>query len=145
MQRYFETGEGPVLGKRIEVPALRADGGQFPVELTVLPIEVDGETFFTAAVRDISTRKAEERALVDAKQQAEVASAAKSRFLAHMSHEIRSPLNAVLGSLGLLLDAELTKDQRLYAKTAEASGKVLLSLLNDFLRKGIQVQPAALC
>jgi PAS domain S-box-containing protein len=105
MQRYFETGEGPVLGKRIEVPALRADGGQFPVELTVLPIEVDGETFFTAAVRDISTRKAEERALVDAKQQAEVASAAKSRFLAHMSHEIRSPLNAVLGSLGLLLDA----------------------------------------
>ncbi len=133
MQRYFATGEGPVLGKRIEVPALRADGGQFPVELTVLPIEVDGETFFTAAVRDISARKAEEQALVDAKQQAEVASAAKSRFLAHMSHEIRSPLNAVLGSLNLLLDAELTKDQRLYAKTAEASGKILLSLINDVL------------
>ncbi|MDH3467433.1 MAG: PAS domain S-box protein [Gammaproteobacteria bacterium] len=133
MQHYFATGEGPVLGDRIEVPALRSDGEQIPVELTVQPIQVDGETFFTALVRDISERKAQEKALMDARHMAEVASKAKSRFLAHMSHEIRSPLNAVLGSLGLLLDAQLREDQRLYVKTAENSGKILLSLINDIL------------
>lgn len=133
MQNYFATGHGPVLGKRIEVPALRADGSRMPVELTIQPIKVDGDTFFTALVRDISERKAEQQALVDARHAAEVASEAKSRFLAHMSHEIRSPLNAVLGSLGLLLDAELREDQQLYAKTAETSGKILLSLINNIL------------
>ncbi len=86
------------------MPALRANGETFPVELTVQPIDVDGEKFFSALLRDISERKSEEQALLDAKHQAEVASEAKSRFLAHMSHEIRSPLNAVLGSLGLLQD-----------------------------------------
>jgi CheY-like chemotaxis protein len=50
-----------------------------------------------------------------------------------MSHEIRSPMNAVLGSLGLLLEGDLSKDQRLYARTAETSGKALLSLINDIL------------
>ena len=76
---------------------------------------------------------AEEQALHDARDKAEAASEAKSRFLAHMSHEIRSPLNAVLGSLGLLLDDDLNKDQRVYAKTAQASSKILLSLINDIL------------
>jgi PAS domain S-box-containing protein len=133
MQKYLATGEGPVIGNRIEVPALRANGETFPVELTVQPIDVDGEKFFSALLRDISERKAEEQALLDAKRCAEAASEAKSRFLAHMSHEIRSPLNAVLGSLGLLQDHGLSKDQQLYAKTAEASGRILLSLINDIL------------
>ncbi|MDH5514468.1 MAG: PAS domain S-box protein [Gammaproteobacteria bacterium] len=133
MQKYLETGEGAILGNRIEVPALRADGEQFPMELTVQAVEVGDETFFTATVRDISEHKAREQALVDAREKAEVASRAKSRFLAHMSHEIRSPMNAVLGSLGLLLEDELTKDQRLYARTAQASSKVLLSVINNIL------------
>ena len=133
MQRYLATGEGPVIGNRIEVQAVRADGTRFPIELTVQAIHFDDERYFTALIRDISDRKAEEQALHDARDRAEAASEAKSRFLAHMSHEIRSPMNAVLGSLGLLLDGELDNDQRLYAKTAQASGKVLLSLINDVL------------
>ena len=133
IRKYLETGEGGVLGSRTEVTALRADGERFPAELTVQPIEVNGETFFTAMIRDIRDRKAQERALVEAKQKAEIASEAKSRFLAHMSHEIRSPMNAVLGSLELLLDDELNKNQRLYARTAQSSGKVLLSLINNIL------------
>ncbi|MDX1697768.1 MAG: PAS domain S-box protein, partial [Thiohalobacterales bacterium] len=133
MRKYLETGKGEMIGNRTEVPALRADGERFPAELTVQPIEVDGEIFFTAMIRDISDRKAQEAALVDAKHKAEIASEAKSRFLAHMSHEIRSPMNAVLGSLDLLLDDELSGNQRLYARTAQSSGKVLLSLINDIL------------
>ncbi len=133
MQHYFETGEGPVLGSRIEVEAMRAGGGRFPVELAVQPIWIGEEAYFTAFVRDISERKAEEQALLEAKQKAEVASEAKSRFLAHMSHEIRSPLNAVLGSLELLLEGGLDERQGLYAQTAESSGKLLLGLINEIL------------
>ena len=133
MQRYLDTGEGPVLGRRIEVEALRADRTRFPVELAVQATEIDGELHFIAFVRDISKRKAEEQILLDAKQKAEVASEAKSRFLAHMSHEIRSPLNAVLGSLELLLEDALSERQNLYARTAESSGKLLLGLINDVL------------
>ena len=58
---------------------------------------------------------------------------AKSRFLATMSHEIRSPLNAVLGSVELLLGSTLQKEQRIYATTAKEAGDALLNTINDIL------------
>jgi PAS domain S-box-containing protein len=61
MAHYFATGEGPVLGKRLELPALRADGTEFPAELAITRISTDGPPLFTAYLRDITEQKRAEQ------------------------------------------------------------------------------------
>ncbi|WP_207482831.1 PAS domain S-box protein [Arenibaculum pallidiluteum] len=63
MRRYLATGEGAILGTRIEVEALRADGSRFPVELAISPIDVGGRLHFTAYLQDITERREAEAAL----------------------------------------------------------------------------------
>ena len=134
--RFIATGERRLLGKRIEIEALRRDGSRFPVELAVTSTSMRGAPYFTAYVRDITVRKEYERALAVAKEAAEEANRAKSQFIANMSHELRTPLTAVIG-YGEMLEEE-AHDRRLDTmledlRKINSNARHLLSLINDVL------------
>lgn len=154
LSRFLKTGVAKVLNRRVEVPAVRKDGQEVLVELTVTPIEYGGSLSFSAFIRDISVRKQTDVDLLRAKDEAEsaskmlqasleaaerltlgaqAASKAKSEFLATMSHEIRTPMNGILGFSGLLLDTNINEEQRDYVSTIKGSAEALLAIINDIL------------
>lgn len=133
MNHYLKTGEGPVLNTRIEIEGLHKSGTLFDLELAIKDIDGPDGKIFVGYARDITSRKRTELELLESKEKAEVANRAKASFLAMMSHEIRTPLNGVLGILGILQDEQLSPSQQRYVKTANSSGRALLTVLNDVL------------
>lgn len=133
MSNWHKTGEGPVLGVRLEIEAQNKQGKVFPIELAITPLDLEGKTLFTGFIRDITERKEAEEALHVARSEAEAANVAKSRFLANMSHEIRTPLNAIINLNSFLLETGLDEEQARLAAAANKGGVALSKLLDGIL------------
>ena len=114
---------------------IAARDGSHWISWKVVPVrDENGRVVETQRVgRDVTGRVAAERALAEASEKAEAASRAKSRFLAVVSHEVRTPLNGILGMADLLLDTSLTPEQRTYARAVKTSGDALLGLIEEIL------------
>ncbi|WP_374340947.1 PAS domain S-box protein [Azonexus sp.] len=113
----------------------RKDGAELEVEVHYAPVrDANGKiTHFVALMTDIGARRAAEQALEQARDAAVEASRLKSEFLSTMSHEIRTPMNGVIGMTDLLLDTELSDEQKELATVIRDSGHALLTVINDIL------------
>lgn len=129
------TPEAGVPEGRIELLARRKDGQAIPIELALTrDRDADGEMLFFAFLRDISERRRYETSLRVARDSALQAAEAKARFLAVMSHEMRTPLNGVIAALDILRETtRLSARQARFLGIAESSGRIALEQINDVL------------
>ena len=120
MRRYLKTGEARVLNRRIEITAMRADGSEFPVELTITRTDIPGRRLFVGYLRDITERLEAERALHDSRARIVAAADDSRRRLERDLHD-----GAQQHLVGLALTLRLAKD-RIHSDPAKA-----LELLNE--------------
>jgi PAS domain S-box-containing protein len=150
LQRFLATGEGPVLNRVLEMTALRRDGTEFPVELTIAPLRLGGKLVFAAFLRDITERKEVEDERKRHAAALEAANAELEGFSYSVSHDLRAPLRAIDGYAQALLEDHATaldaEGQRLLGvvrENAQRMGQLIDGLLkfSRFGRQAMSLTP----
>ena len=102
-------------------------------DYTLIVKEPDDSTWFYGYILDITAQKTLEAELLEAKEKAESANIAKGHFLSNISHEIRTPLNGIIGFIQVLLNTNLSIEQKDYMDLINSSGRNLMKIVNDIL------------
>ncbi len=134
MARYLESGKSRVIGKGVvQLEARHKSGDVFPVDLSLASAQAPEGAIFVGFLRDISHRVRAENDLKEARDKAIAGEKSKAELLAVMSHEMRTPLNGMLGTLDLFDPDQLDQRHRRYLRIIRNSGKLLLGHVNDVL------------
>jgi two-component system sensor kinase FixL len=108
VRRFMEKRESDVIGKTLSLTALRKGGEEFPIELSLSSMEMDGRMTFTAIIKDVSPQQQLEKKLLQSERLAAVGQA-----VAHVAHEIRNPL-MIIGGFSSQMRRNLTDERDIH-------------------------------
>lgn len=136
MKKFLATGKGPILNQRAELSALHKDGHEFPVELTVIPLETGDGFAFSAFIQDITERKTHEQQIQKYTDELRRSNKELEQFAHVASHDLQEPLRKIVtfGSrLTQVQPEELSEKTRDYIKRMEIAAKRMQALVEDLL------------
>ena len=133
VQSYLDRWHDSAVSPAEEVSMKRQTGVTFPLAISGRVIVSANQNYYVLELRDVSRDQRVRQAIRAAREQADAADAAKAEFLALISHEIRNPINTIIGALNLLLSTPLDDNQTSLLETAHSSGESLRNIINDIL------------